>query len=71
MLEISACAENHFWVFADRCPFCGKEAIKKVEYYEGDCVRCGALCQAGAYACTSPMPIEKMYDLTNEPATNL
>ena len=50
MLEISACAENHFWVFADRCPFCGKEAIKKVEYYEGDCVRCGALCQAGAYA---------------------
>lgn len=65
-MQINNCAENHFWVFSNRCPICGKEAVKTVEYYKGDCVKCGALCAAGAYACTSPEPIEEVFDLEKE-----
>lgn len=58
-IHINKCCNNHFWVKKQKCPFCGEEAIEKVEYQKGDCVACGSLCPERAYCCTNPAPIHE------------
>ena len=56
---INRCENNHCWISSDRCPFCNKKAIEKIEMQQGDCVSCGQLCPVYAYCCTNPAPIEE------------
>ena len=56
--EISHCNRNHYFIGA-KCPFCSKATVAHVIYREGDCIACGALCQAGLYGCNDPRPLEE------------
>ena len=55
--RISRCKNGHYFFDLTECHHCGGKSIADVEYREGDCVDCGALCQRSIYACNSPNPI--------------
>jgi LITAF-like zinc ribbon domain len=55
MRFIAKCFNGHYFVYiADRCPFCDATVETTVEYRDGDCVSCGALCPVFALSCNSP-----------------
>lgn len=52
------CPNDHHSLDKDHCPFCGLEAVKEMEYRDGDCIDCGNLCPGYAYACNTPYPLQ-------------
>lgn len=57
-IEIKICTNGHHWILEETCPFCENKSIKTIEYRNGDCIKCGALCPHHAYGCMSPEPIK-------------
>jgi len=55
--EIKRCANGHYWVKGETCPFCGEKMNSTVEARDGDCISCGQLCPANAYGCNEPGPM--------------
>lgn len=53
-MEIKICKNKHHFVDKDKCPYCGEKAEKTIKAQKGDCIACGQLCPAYAYACNIP-----------------
>jgi hypothetical protein len=56
-VTVGRCQENHFFV-EDRCPMCGGQRTADYPFWDRDCVACGQLCPAFAYACDSARPLK-------------
>jgi hypothetical protein len=50
--------EHHF-LDQDTCPDCHLPATSWYEIWPGDCIDCGAFCNATAYACDQPRPLDQ------------
>lgn len=57
-VSIFGCANGHYFLEIDRCPFCGDQPSRVVEYRSGDCISCGQLCPEFAYGCDHPRPLD-------------
>jgi hypothetical protein len=54
---IRQCPTGHYFI-GESCPHCGSIVVSKtIEFWDLDCVDCGALCSQIAYCCSSPHPI--------------
>ena len=49
--------ENGHYSIGESCFHCNAPIVKTVEFRDLDCVACGALCPAEAYACDSKQPV--------------
>jgi hypothetical protein len=60
-VSIWRCANKHYSLQGSTriCRICGAPIVEEVEYRDGDCVACSALCPGYAYACDESSPISE------------